>query len=113
MKTIISIVALIFIIDSAMAVECTGEIREYVGNDVIVVKEYLIDQSYPAITKLELDIGNTYFSAQIEGDDVLAIISLGPEYTRGNLSRSSFNSYGELKLSYVTAKKTLILECEK
>lgn len=113
MKFILTALALIVLSSTSMAVECTGEARELVDNDVIVVKEFLIDQNYPMLTKLELDIGNAYFSAQVDGDDVLAIISLGPDYNRGNLSRSSFNSYGELKLSYVTPEMTLILECTK
>ncbi|PIK15988.1 hypothetical protein [Halobacteriovorax sp. JY17] len=113
MKKIILIPILLLLSVSAMALECTGERREIIGHDVHVVKEKLIDQNYPTVTKLELDIDDAYFSAQVEGDDVLAIISLGPDYTNGNLSRSSFNSYGTLKLSYVSPTKTLILECKK
>gem|GEM_PF-4063792 len=98
---------------SAYSVECTGERRENNGREVEVIKKSLIDQNYPTVTKLELDIKDAYFSAQIDGDDVLAITSLGPDYTTGNLSKGSFDSRGYLKLSYVTATKTLILECNK
>ncbi|WP_372653696.1 hypothetical protein [Halobacteriovorax sp.] len=98
---------------SALGIECTGESRETNGREVTVIKESLVDQGYDYVTKLELDIKSYYFSAQVDGDDVLAIISLGPDYTSGNLSKSSFNSEGRLKLSYVTPTTTLILECTK
>ena len=111
-KTILASLILIQCL-STTAVECTGERRELIGTEVKVIKKELVDQSLPGITKLELDIEEAYFSVQLDGDDVLAMITLGPDYMDGNLSRSSFNSRGEMKLSYVSPYKTLILECKK
>lgn len=113
MKFLLAILVSTFLISNTQAVECSGEVRELVNNETIVTKAALIDQNYPTVTKLELDINDAYFSAQINSDDVLAIISLGPDYTTGNLSNSSFNSFGHLKLSYVTSNRTFILECQK
>ena len=107
------IISLLLLTNLSMAIECTGERRETIGSEVYVTKAKLIDQNYSTVLKLELDIEESYFSAQIDGDDVLAIISIGPNYTDGNLSRSSFNSSGQLKLSYVSAALTLNLECHK
>ena len=113
MKKIVLASLLVLQCLTATAVECTGERRETVGSEVKVIKKELIEQNLPGMTKLELDIEEAYFSVQLDGDDVLAMITLGPDYMDGNLSRSSFNSRGEMKLSYVSPYKTLILECKR
>lgn len=113
MKTIVLLPILFLLSLSTLAVECTGERREVVGTQVEVIRESLIDQNVPHNTKLTLDIEEAYFSVTVEGDDVLAMITLGPDYTNGNLFKGSFDSNGSLRLSSVSPTKTYILECNK
>ncbi|WP_044557486.1 hypothetical protein [Halobacteriovorax marinus] len=98
---------------SSFAIECTGERRELIGTEVKVTKESLVHQNIPGLVKLTLDIDEAYYSVTQHDDSIIAMITLGPDYTNGNLFKGDFDSNGRMRLSSVSARKTYILECTK
>lgn len=115
MKNIILI--LVFLTTSmtaAFAVDCKAQKRVLTGNGVQVLDGKLeLVENATNYVKLETDLEEAYFSVEVLGDTVRSMITLGPDYMTGNLSKGSFDSDGNLKLSYVTPKVTYILTCHQ
>ncbi|EQC48233.1 hypothetical protein M899_3215 [Bacteriovorax sp. BSW11_IV] len=113
MKLIKTLVLMtIFTMTSAHALVCNGEKRVTTPDGVVVQKTLLetIMQG-PELSKYALDIDEAYYSVTVHGQDITSMITLGPDYTTGNLSKGSLDKNGNLRLSYVTPYITYILTC--
>lgn len=109
MKNLIVIVMTLLISNAALAIDCTGQIDTYESSGVTTVKEKLEGDN----EKLQLDLENAYFSFSDYQDGAFtAIISIGPEYTTGNLAKGIFDKNGKFKLTYITPNKSYILNCQ-
>lgn len=113
MKILFVIISFLFTLN-AYALNCDGLRREVVQNDAIVKTEKLVKFfEIPGYVKFQADIDEAHFAVDLQGDQVTAYITLGPDYTTGNLSKGSLGEEGRIKLSYVTPAVTYILECFK
>lgn len=114
MNNIITAFLSFIFISSAFALDCEGLRREVVQNDAIVKTEKLVKFfEIPGYVKYQADIDEAHFAVDLQGDMVTSYITLGPDYTTGNLSKGSLGENGRIKLSYVTPTVTYILECYK
>jgi len=112
-KFVYTFLSFLFIF-SAFALDCEGLRREVVQNDAIVKTEKLVKFfEIPGYEKYQANIDEAHFAVDLQGDMVTAYITLGPDYTTGNLSKGSLGDEGRIKLSYVTPDVTYILECFK
>ena len=98
----------------AFALNCGGMRREVVQDDASVKTEKLIKFfEIPGYVKYQADIDDGHFAVDLQGDQITAYITLGPDYMTGNLAKGSFNEDGVFKLSFVNSTVTYILECFK
>lgn len=112
MKNLIVGLLMMTSVSAAFAVECSAVKKEVVSHEIVSTKAQLKEvTSYPNYTKFETDIDEAYFSIEVIGDTVRSMITIGPDYTTGNLSKGSFDADGNLKLSFVTPSKTYIVTC--
>lgn len=108
-----SLIALFLITLQAQALECQAEKRTIKNNTLEVKTIKLQNTDYSPGEKLIGDLEEAYFSVALDGNEHVSMITIGPDYTTGNLAKGGLNDQGELKLSYVTPKTTYILTCKK
>ncbi len=112
MKKIILTYLLMVTATNALSFECEGLRREVVNNTAVVKTEKLVKFfEIPGYVKYQADIEEGHFAVDLQDKLVTAYITIGPDYTTGNLSKGSLGDEGRIKLSYVTPDVTYILEC--
>ncbi|MBT3235728.1 MAG: hypothetical protein HN353_07240 [Bdellovibrionales bacterium] len=115
MKKILMMGLLIALFSNAVnALECSAVKRETTTSGT-QVSEMQLDQKSPVggIERFAGDIGLAHFSVQLDGSTATAMITIGPDYTLGNLSKGRLAEDGKLKLAFVTPNITFILNCQE
>jgi hypothetical protein len=105
---------LIMITNMAYGFECQAEKRS-MTSEGLVVKQAALEVAYQTenYNQRAVDIGKAHYSVHQDGTTVTAMITLGPNYDIGNLSKGAMSEDGALKLSFVTPKVTYILTCQE
>ena len=106
------VIFFLFVSTNTFALECTGLRREVINGNAIVKAEKL--QKFfeiPGYVKYQVDVEEGHFAVDLRERQVTSYITIGPDYTTGNLSKGELGEEGYIKLSYVTPDVTYILEC--
>ncbi|TNF27447.1 MAG: hypothetical protein EP319_11585 [Deltaproteobacteria bacterium] len=108
----LSLILFLIVSTNTFALDCTGLKREVINGNAVVKTEKLEKFfEIPGYVKYQANIEEGHFAVDLSGSQVTSYITIGPDYTTGNLSKGELGEEGYIKLSYVTPDVTYILEC--
>lgn len=117
MKFLVLIFVTLFSCHSFAAIKCGAYIKTFTesGSVQIIKKPLKLAFESAAQFRLEVDIGQVNFSllAEKNKNEHLLIITEGPEYVDGVITKGSFDSNGILNLGKVSANTVHKIECKK
>ena len=94
---------------TSFAFDCTAIRRVTINSNVTETTEKLVGNDEKKI----IDIEEAYFSyTKIAPETYVAMITIGPDYTTGNLAKATFDKDNKYKLTYITPSSSYILNCE-